>query len=323
MILIGSRALNYYIPLNRVMHDWDLIMSQKSYESFDALFSKFKVKETDYSIIYDIKGEIFEVRNPKTLDDSDQILLNNKCDAISTPVGWINVPSLDVLYDIKVATASHIKEPKHSNDVKLMEEHYPYLKDRCSDFYIQRYNEIEERVKKSNKIKYDFFHKYHIPEYIYHDRLHDMIADLLDLNIPTYKRITVADTDISEECFSKLTHAQKVSLMMEESLVLNLERWFIPQMIENGINYRLIDKFYNNNEAMPTYLILKHVCLTGLKGEATWITEFSRANFFEIEKEWQSAKIKIKEKGGFPTWFYNELFDIRNRFKKGEKVALV
>jgi hypothetical protein len=150
-----------------------------------------------------------------------------------------------------------------------------------------------------------------------------MIADLLGISIPTYKRITSSETDISQELFNNLTHNQKVSLLAEETLVLNLERWLIPQLIEQGINYKVVGYFYNNNEGLPTYKILKHVCITGLKGEANYITDFARANFFEIEKLWQDYKIKIKENGGFPRPFYDRIFKLRDQFKSGEKVSII
>jgi hypothetical protein len=93
-------------------------------------------------------------------------------------------------------------------------------------------------------------------------------------------------------------------------------------MVENGINYKLISLFYNNNEGLPTYQILKHCCITGLKGEAEYITSFARSNFFEIEKLWQEYKLKIKEKGGFPKSFYDKLFQLREDYKQGKKVGV-
>lgn len=320
MILIGSRALNYYIPLDRVMHDWDILMTRNEFSGFDFQYSEYLVKNTKASSIYDINGQIVEVINPESWEDTDKQLLQSRHENyIDSEFGTLCIPSIQILFDIKLATANHIDEPKHKHDMHLIEQHFNI--EYKTKFFIERNAEIEHRVAKSNKVMYDFFHKYHIPEYVLHDRLHDMISDLLDQNMPTYKRITVAETDISEELFNKLTHNQKVSLMVEESLVLNLERWFIPQMIEKGINHRLIDMFYNNNEAMPTYKILKHVNLTGLKGEAKYITDFGKANFFEIELMWQIAKKIIKGKGGFPSSFFNELFKLREDFKQGKQVG--
>lgn len=323
MILIGSRALEYYLPLNRKCHDYDLIMSEQEYNEFKQKYTKYWVKTTSYSHIYDIDGIIIEVRNPLTLDPTDNHLLEEPWSlSIKTPIGFAKVPSIQCLYDIKKATAECIDEPKHTYDQLFIERYFPEV-NRNTLFYQLRLKETDRRTKVASKVEYDFFHKYHLPEYIKHDRLHEIFADLLNISIPTYKRITVAETDISKELFDKLTHEQKISLMVEESLVLNLERWLIPQMIENGINYRLIDKFYNNNEAMPTYLILKHVCVKGLKGEASFITDFSRNNFFEIEQEWCKAKEVIKSKGGFPNSFFDELFKLRKRYLSGEKIGWV
>ncbi len=320
MILIGSHALNFYIPLTRKRHDYDFMMGEDEFNLFHCGYKSYLVKETAYSNIYDIDGRIVEVRNLKTLDPTDKIIFADCQEAaflVATPFGPARIPRLSIIYDMKKATALCIDEPKHKFDLDLMNRCYPEFEQTNSEFFQLRLKETQARVAKSDKIKHDFFHKYHIPEYIKHDLLHLELAELLNLNIPTYQRITTAETDISEELFNKLTHQQKISLMVEEVLVLNLERWYVPQNVENGINYKLIDKFWNNNEAMPTYLILKHVCLTGLKGETKYITDFGKANFFEIENEWIKAKEKIKSKGGFSSQFYNELFKARDKYKQG------
>lgn len=316
MILIGSQALNMYLPVGRKMHDWDFIMTHSELQDFHVKYKKYHVKETEYSLLYDIDGTIVEVRNPKTLEFTDEELIKHEevFDVKDSRFGKVSIPDIQKLYDIKKSTALYIDEPKHWHDVKLIEDNFTV--DTKTGFFELRSFETRDRVAKSTKVKYDFFHKYHIPEYILHDRLHDMIAELLDIPLATYKRTISADVERSEELFNKLTHNQMVSLMVEESLVLNLERWFIPQNVENGINYRLIEMFYNNNEAMPTYLILKHCNVTGLKGEAKWVTDFSKANFFEIENAWIVAKEKIRAKGGFPDWFFNELFEQRDLYKK-------
>lgn len=323
MILIGSRALSYYVELNRKLHDWDFLMTEEEMGRFDREYSKFLVKSTPSSNVYDINGEIVEIKSPALIDETDWVLVKQQYprSEVITPFGNAILPNIELLYLIKKSTAEVIDEPKHQHDALLIESMYTFSIDNW--FYKRRLEETRLRQEKSQRVKYDFFHKYHIPEYVLHDRLHEIIADLLDINLPTYQRITSADVAIAQELFEKLSHDQKISLMVEECLVLNLERWFIPQMVENGINYRLIDKFYNNNEAMPTYHILKHVCITGLKGEAEYITSFARSNFFEIEQKWIEAKEKIHRKKGFPSSFFSELFQIRKRYLNGEKVASV
>lgn len=331
-VLVGSQALRYYIHnLDRVTHDWDIWFSDADFEVFQKMHEKELVKKTEKHSIYEIDKEIFEVKSYSQLWETDKEIFDN------TPAGpdnillkWIGpincrlyVASKADLYYMKLTTIPFVNEPKHQHDLALMFKHNILPGHADLDFINRRKKETQEHFEKEKKVKYDFFHKYHIPEYIVHDNLHVIIADLLDISIPTYQRITTAETDIAEELFNKLTHEQKISLMVEESLVLALERWFIPQMVENGINYKLVDNFYVNNEGFATYNILKHCCITGLKGEAEYIVNFSRANFFEIEKEWQAAKLKIKAKGGFPQSFFNELFDLRKKYRNGEKIGTV
>lgn len=326
MLLIGSKALECYLNLGRVTHDWDIYMSEQEYTEFYTKYSKNLVKETKHSSIFEIDRELFEIKRESQFTETDKLLYYTDYAYAKTSIlGILRVPTVLDLYHIKRATANHIQEPKHKYDIELMEREFPHFKMYNSNSYLYTKRDLETktRIENEKKVKYDFFHKYHIPEYIVHDKLHDMIASLLDIKMPTYQRITVAETDIAEECFNRLTHEQKISLMVEESLVLNLERWFIPRMVEDGINYKLVEMFYNNNEAMPTYLILKHCCITGLKGEAEYITNFSRKYFFEIEKAWQEAKYKIRCKNGFTKEFYNELFELRKKYKAGEKVGTI
>lgn len=325
MILIGSRALQHYIgDIGRVVHDWDLMMSTRELNDFALKYGQYLIKTVKDYTLYEIPEiGVVEVFCMTGWMPSDYILYETCQDMIMTPFGGALVPPLDMLFEMKKATAEFIKEPKHEHDVELMEVECVEFGKQYSEFYDMRRSEIKARLEKETKVKYDFFHKYHIPEYIKHDYLHEVIVDLIDQALPTYVKITTAETDIGEELFNRLTHQEKVSLMAEESLVLALERWFIPQMIENGINFKLLEVFDNNNEGLPTYKILKHCCITGLKGEAEYITNFSRANFFEIEKLWIDYKKKIKEKGGFSSDFYGIIFKLRDEYKKGINVATI
>lgn len=331
MLLIGSQALNHYVPLSRVMHDWDILMSEEEYNGINGLLSgptfmlDFKhIKTVGHTHIWENKnGTILEIHTDSGFTPTDYMLWNRPGMAlVDSPVGMVSLPSLQDLYDIKRATALYIDEPKHVSDVVLIEN--TYRMDSDTQLYRLRSEETKLRVAKQEKVKYDFFHKYHIPEYIKHDYLHEVIADGMEIPYPTYKRIIDAEVAVSEELFNKLTYDEKVSLMVEESLVLALERWYIPQNVEKGINYVLIPMFFNDNEGLPTYKLLKHCCITGLQGEAAFITGFARENFFEIEKAWKAAKQQIKNKGGLSKEFYDKLFSVRDEYKlKGASVATI
>lgn len=329
MLLVGSKALQTYIPLNRVIHDWDIWMSLSEYEEFNNKYNKYLVKETTKSSIFDINGEIVEVKNLHQFEKTDlDIFSSDFKKEVETPFGICKVPDIQTIYDMKAATAAYIPEWKHKYDKELIEKHFTVF--AGSPLFRDRLEETRIRVEKSKKNKFGFFHRNQvmeekiatIPEYIEHDRLHELVTEMIgEHTLPTYKRITTADTDIAEELFNKLTYGQKINLMVEESLVLALERWFIPQMIENGINARLIPMFYRNNEASPTYRILHHTCIKGLKGEADYIINFARENFNIIEKKWIWAKRQIYLNNGFPQWFYREIFELREKYKNGEKVG--
>lgn len=258
MILIGSRALQHYIPnLGRVVHDWDFMMSTRELNEFALKYGQYLIKTVKDVTLYEIPNVgVVEIFCMTGWMPSDYILYETCEDMIATPFGGALVPSLDILFEMKKATAEFIKEPKHDHDVRLMEVECVEFGKQYSEFYDMRRAEIKARLEKETKVKYDFFHKYHIPEYIKHDYLHEVIVDLI-------------------------------------------------------------------GQALPTYKILKHCCITGLKGEAEYITNFSRANFFEIEKLWIDYKQKIKEKGGFSSDFYGIIFKLREDYKKGINVATI
>lgn len=332
MLLVGSKALEFHVPLNRILHDWDVWMTETEFCDFLNKNQEFLVKTTPSSTLFDIKGTVVEVKHEKQFEPTDRQIFDMKhTNRWKTPFGEMAVPDFQTIYDMKCSTLLCIPEWKHQYDKDLMEK-----MTGCCDLqqdtqlFKDRLAETQTRVAKSKKNLYGFFHKSAhkeqkistIPEYIVHDKLHEMIADLIDLNIPTYIKTINGDYETDMEMFHKLPHELKVSLMAEESLVLALERWFIPQMVENGINARLIPKFYNNNEAGPTYALLKHVNIKGLIGEEAEIVQFGRDNFAEIEKAWVAMKEKIHKAGGFPQWFYDEIFAVREKYRKGEKVGI-
>lgn len=335
MLLVGSKALLAYMPVNRIIHDWDIWMTMEEFNQFLVNNTQFLVKETSHSFVFDIHDEIVEIKTEKQFTPNDKkiwelTLFDPYHNSIETPWGKCRVPSIDIIYDMKCATALCIDEWKHHFDKAAIERGYPCCIQENSELFKERLVETQIRVKESKKNLHGFFHKNAhketkiatIPEYIVHDRLHELISDLTTGTVPTYTRIVTGDYKPSKELFDKLTFMQKVDLMVEESIVLALERWFIPQMVENGINHKLVDRFYSNNEASPTYMLLKHVNIKGLIGEEPYITQFGRDNFAVIEKRWVKMKNDIYGNGGFPRWFFDEIFVLRDKYRNGEKVGI-
>ena len=333
MLLVGSKALQAYMPLNRVIHDWDIWMTDAQFDQFLVDNNQFVVKRTPHTTVFDKHGVIVEVKRQSQFAPTDQQIWEQQLfqkQEIETPFGICRVPDIQTVYDMKASTALCIEEWKHKYDQDLIEKHYGDRIQKDSELFKARLIETQERVAKSKKNLFGFFHKTAhektkintIPEYIVHDRLHDLISDLTTKTMPTFQRIVTTDYKPDMELFRALPYHLKVDLMVEESLVLALERWFIPQMVENGINHKLIPRFYNNNEASPTYMLLKHVNIKGLIGEEPEITQFGRDNFAEIEKRWIWMKREIEMNGGFPQWFFEELFELRDRYRNGEKVGI-
>ena len=78
-----------------------------------------------------------------------------------------------------------------------------------------------------------------------HDLLHEMLVqhDYFDNKIPTYKKILKdgAEVDVSEEKFNKLAEKEKFNLVIEEIMVMSLERY--GDMYYKKAFVRMLKKF--------------------------------------------------------------------------------
>jgi hypothetical protein len=110
MILIGSKALQHYIPdLGRVVHDWDLLMYYDEYERFHNKYSQYLIKSVKSRHIYEIPEiGVVEIFDEFGWSDTDRTLEFWQMNSVFTQFGVVQIPLIYILHSIKKATVDHI-----------------------------------------------------------------------------------------------------------------------------------------------------------------------------------------------------------------------
>lgn len=299
MILIGSRALAHH-GLKRKCIDWDFIGTEA--ELSDLKFASNHYIDKEYSTILKIGNEIVEFTLFK-LPDAEIRLQRGFCQDFQSISYFL--PTIEDLLSIKEATADFLNREKHFEDINWIYETFPNIK-RSEELYLLKHAEIKARVEKSKENKHQFFHKYHDVEKIEHDKLHDMIAELMFEGYPTYKLFVGGDVEVDEVAWNKLPEMMKLRRFIEETLVLTFERWYIPKLLKKGVyNPHTKKKF-----VMMSGVLAEHV-LRGLKDEDPFMSQWGRDNREQVLLAVKAAASGLVYKE-LPSWFYETL--IRMRF---------
>lgn len=298
MILIGSRALAHY-GLKRKCIDWDFIGSEKELEELKFVSDFFITKE--HSTIFKIGPEIIEFTLSKEIDSG--IVVQGPKKYFSHFL-FYQVPTIQSLLAIKEATADFLNREKHFEDINWIYKTFPDIKGD-EDLYRAKHLEIKTRIKTAKARKFEFFHKYHNIETIEHDKLHDMVSSILDFGVPTYHLFVTEDTKISEEHWNKLPEILKLRRFIEETLVLTLERWYIPQLLKNGVHNPHTKKRFVHMAG-----VLAEHTIRGLRDENPCMRNWAKDNQERIKLSVNNfADILIKTP--FPKWFNETLLRIR------------
>ena len=131
--------------------------------------------------------------------------------------------------------------------------------------YHYTYKHPALNVSKQNFFTDDF--------YVYdHDHLHEIVAIG---GIPAYKKFLIGEVQCSREKFDKLSHIEKITAVVEESLVLSIERSHVPHP-----GKLTIEQAYTK--------ALEKVCTSITSG---WFREFAYNHFDECSYSKWAANI--------------------------------
>ena len=203
MIIIGSTAINYWIPSFREPKDLDVFSSKKE-DGVDTItipeeiMDQFKAGEDYFTDCGD--GEDYA--------------------------------TLDVVYTIKCSHLGwDIKWEKHKKDALFLKglgcELLPNLYETLVKYW--RVENGNKEFLSMYKKKSDFFND-HVP-YVYdHDYLHELVAFP---NKPVYTHCLVDGEDVAIDYikFKQLSLEQQKRMFKEEISVIAAERWLIPPKI--------------------------------------------------------------------------------------------
>lgn len=272
MIILGSTALNYHlVKMNRTpipTRDLDVLFKTKSdllkYSEkyilagwdieLETILEKFKTG----LVVLTSDNQFLEMQY--CLGESTSRALFDMVDhLIETPDGL--VPDLDLLYTIKMSHRYLKNSPsflKTMRDIKILRSLGAKL--ISGVWYECRMNETYDYSHpKLNVGKKDFFTSNFDYKYD-HDSLHAAVA-LLDK--PAYEYYSSGEVQCSKDAFFKQPEGIRLLGVIEESLVLALERVLIPNDFSSNPNHAF-------------YMALEKVCTSITSG---WFREYAWENY--------------------------------------------
>lgn len=240
LLMIGSTAMNFRIQqLTRKPRDMDLVGSYrdvmayaKSYvDDTNRIVACYPIDDAKTQIVKYSSGQIIEASLAWDGSLAAEFLDLVSKDAASTVVGEFLVPSLDVLYMLKMSHRYLRNAPsfqKTMRDIQLMRRHGAKLPEAYADHYIRRQKEQYNYAHpKLNVNKTDFF-KGDGVMYVYdHDSIHEAVKHLAR---PAYSYFKPDDSQVkvSRAMFEALPEETKLLSVLEEAYVLAIERSQVP-----------------------------------------------------------------------------------------------
>lgn len=207
---------------------------------------------------------------------------------------------IEVLYWLKMSHRYKKDSPhfeKTRNDILLIRGRYPYVKDLKPGWFEQREKETYTATPKLNVSKEEFFDvgKTGVIQHYDHDWLHTVVARIVNgTRVPTYTHYMKDGAAVAcdRDKFKALPLFQRIDGVIEESMVLALERSLIPQWIQ-GIGNPSATQHATYKKA------LQKVCSSITGG---WFREFAWENYDKAillcpDNFWEEALIIIEKEG--------------------------
>lgn len=202
-LLVGSRAVQYYLDLQRPVKDWDL-WQLEPVSNNQIIFGEL----VDY---HQISPQEFGLVN--TLDF-------NSLPIIQTPVGLALVTPLWFNFLLKSSHYSLNKKAKHTKDYLLLNQLTIDKPKNFDSLLLQRFLDTQKKQE-------DFFEE-DVPRFLPHDWVHLQVAQGLGFKLPAFiSLLGLNNYTATKESFNKLPKELQLRCVLEECIVLGLERWLI------------------------------------------------------------------------------------------------
>lgn len=240
VVLLGSHALNKHIAGFRTPVDTDLVCD---YDALDdiSLFTNARahypnsdktwfMKSVEYGII-DIEVAWPDSRGEKLLE----FVKNDPHTQTVRMFGKLDVllPSLNVLYMLKMSHR-YLKDSPHflktMQDIRKLRKRGAIIQDDHQAFYEQRMKDTYVYKHPNLKVDKDTFFDAVATgvEYTYdHDSIHEAIKTM---NVPAYTMFAEPGEQVksSKEIFFQCDQNVRLRAVMEEAMVLAIERSLVP-----------------------------------------------------------------------------------------------
>lgn len=308
MLLIGSRALAYYMPIGRDPYDWDFIVGTTEMKSLEQ---RFNIRRTrpNKAICPALKAEFYIADNGLNYSSDSFILeycLPRAADHAvyaQSPFGGVLIPPIEVLKAIKLATVEHLDKTKHRKDLELLKD----IQVSSVLYSISRWRAAEIGKRLAGE-KREFFDKYDVKRVIDHDELHTYIAD----GQPAYRAALAEDStvEIDEIKFNDLTEDQRLRIAREEVTVLALERCLIPRLraAPHLVEKHIEDFLDLSTSATPIIKYLDGLSAEGkVKDHPDWLARWYFMNYSRIKESFPGwLKLKVHT---LPTEFWRKVLN--------------
>jgi hypothetical protein len=205
---------------------------------------------------------------------------------IATPLGVAHNSTPEILKALLLAASSSGSEPKLAQRLDL-------LKDVPSLPSPDLLEELQQSIQEQESLD-RFFGGYGKQRYVNHDRIHEWVSRGLNLSYPTFQLIVVNYTEVDEEKFYALPYRQKVSCLVEEALVLGIERWFIPSVAASTVKVcKLWNTFCDAGQQDNTAAFrLGELSAPGVtRDHPLWLAQWANKNYDNLD---QALKTSLK-----------------------------
>lgn len=290
MVLIGSEALRFH-GFNVITKDVDIVGTYDDILSFSKKVgaSTFIPINAGKHIKMVINGRIWEAEIAYP-DSSAEDLINSVYDSGYDWTEYENngfaVPSIDFLYTLKMSHRYLRNSPhfhKTMRDIYTLRKCGATIRDNLQEFYKRRMKTTYDYPHpKLNVMKNDFFAGDGVTYKFDHDWIHTVVKMT---HKPAYEYFKPDDSQVmvSKEMWNDLPLNLKLCAVIEESMVLAIERSLIP--FPNSLTE---DQAYEK--------ALVKVCTSITSG---WFREFAWENY-------HIARV------GYPAGFWNNFKKVAN-----------
>lgn len=272
-IIIGSSAFRFYFRDFRRPQDIDLYVNS----DWENPFSDFKTHGANR--LFANNFEIKVIREDFFSESDLTILSDKNTDTLETEIGHIRVCSLELNCAIKIASSEH-KNPKHKEDLVFLNRKLDLQKieNKYKSFIEQRKQEIFGR-----RLQKDFFNRFKIVRFLEHDYIHILAARSMYGSKPILEEIVRQETEVSRELFLSLPYKKQLRALLEESVVLALERNILIPSNDLFSNPRIfIYAIHQLNRLAGRYQTVKD--------HPEWLIKWTNDNYDSIIEELKSLE---------------------------------